>query len=261
MTIPKKIHYCWFGGNELPEMTLQCIESWKKFCPDYEIIRWDESNVDLNECQFVKEAYAAKKWAFVSDYIRLKVVEEYGGIYLDTDVELLAGLDSFLDMDAFIGFQLDDHHLVNTGQGFGAIPHHPVLKALMSTYEQRPFIKAGGDYDTTPCPNRDTVVLEHLGLNRNGMTQTLETEQHQVTIFSSDYFCPKSYDGEMNFTENTVSVHHYDASWLPGEEREKLRLKVKYKQNYGPKLGKFLYKKHRQLSKIKRFFTQTHNIL
>ncbi|CAM3980848.1 Glycosyltransferase sugar-binding region containing DXD motif protein [Vibrio aerogenes CECT 7868] len=255
MTIPKKIHYCWFGGNELPELTIQCIESWKKFCPDYEIIRWDESNVDLNSCQFVKEAYAAKQWAFVSDYIRLKVVEACGGIYLDTDVELLTSLEPFLNLQAFMGFQFDDRHLVASGLGFGAIAHHPALKALMSTYEHIPFIQANGSYDTTPCPDRDTRVLEQFGLKRNNTTQRLEVEQYAITIYSSDYFCPKSYEGDEHFTDNTVSVHHYDASWLPEQEREKLRLKVHYKQKFGPKLGKFMFKKHKQLLKIKRLLS------
>ena len=116
--LPKKIHYCWFGGNELPDLAIKCIESWKKYCPDYEIIEWNETNFDLECCDFVKEAYKAKKWAFVSDYARLKVVYDNGGIYLDTDVELVKSLDILLQEKCYFGEETTGY--VATGLGFGA---------------------------------------------------------------------------------------------------------------------------------------------
>ena len=103
--IPKVIHYCWFGGKPLPKLAKKCLASWKKFCPDYEIIRWDESNFDVNGCDYSREAYEAKKWAFVSDYARLKVIVDNGGIYMDTDVEVVKPLDEFLSHEAFSGFE------------------------------------------------------------------------------------------------------------------------------------------------------------
>lgn len=130
--IPKIIHYCWFGGNEKPEIIKKCIESWKKFCPDYEIIEWNESNFDVNCNQYVKDAYAAKKWAFVSDYARLKVVYDNGGIYLDTDVLLHASLNELLKFNCWLAS--DDVRYINTGLGFGAIKYHSLIKAIMEEY-------------------------------------------------------------------------------------------------------------------------------
>lgn len=116
--IPKKIHYCWFGRNPLPELAVRCIESWKKYCPDYEIIEWNEDNYDINKISYVKEAYQARKWAFVTDYVRLDVVNQYGGIYLDTDVELLKSLDPLLKYKSFFG--MEEGKFIATGLGFGA---------------------------------------------------------------------------------------------------------------------------------------------
>ena len=116
--IPKVIHYCWFGGNELPELAMKCIDSWKKFCPDYEIKQWNEKNYDLDSSRYIKEAYKNKKWAFVSDYARLDIIYNNGGIYLDTDVELIGKLDEFLDEKCFLAAEREEY--VNTGLGFGA---------------------------------------------------------------------------------------------------------------------------------------------
>ena len=128
--IPKIIHYCWFGRNPKPELAVKCIKSWKKRCPDYEIIEWNEDNFDISSCPlYVRQAYEAKKWAFVSDYVRLKVVYDEGGVYLDTDVELKKGLDALLAYDAYFGFEDGTH--VNTGLGFGAVKGAPILKEMM----------------------------------------------------------------------------------------------------------------------------------
>ena len=132
MSIPKVIHYCWFGGNPKSKLIENCINSWRKKCPDYEIIEWNESNFDINCCDYVKEAYEAKKWAFVSDFARLKIIYDNGGIYLDTDVELISSLEKFLEYDSYFGFEDSEH--INTGLGFGAVKHNPILEVMINDY-------------------------------------------------------------------------------------------------------------------------------
>ncbi|EJD6044492.1 glycosyltransferase family 32 protein [Providencia hangzhouensis] len=235
MKIPKVIHYCWFGGQPLSPLAIYCINSWKKFCPDYQIIRWDESNTDLNTCQFVREAFELQKWAFVSDYIRLKVIEEFGGIYLDIDVELLTNLDSFLFHDGFMSFEYDRTHCkIATGLGFGSIPHHPIIKELLNNYENRSFIKLDKTLDTEPCPQRDTKVLVKLGLIENGLKQSI----NGFIFYPSDYFCPISFYGERNFTKNTVSIHHFNASWLSEDIQNDIERKKKLISLFGYHLGR-----------------------
>ena len=161
MSIPRTIHYCWFGRNPLPKLAQKCIKSWKKYCPDYEIIQWNEDNYDLSAAPlYVRQAYEAKKWAFVTDYVRLQVVYEHGGIYLDTDVELIKKLDPLLQYDAYFGFE-DGKHIA-TGLGFGAVKGAPILRELMEDYHDIPFILPDGGYDTKTCPVRNTeVFLRH----------------------------------------------------------------------------------------------------
>ena len=141
--IPKIIHYCWFGGNPLSEMEMKCIASWRKNCPDYEIKRWDESNFDIHINQYVQEAYEAKKWAFVSDYARLYLLSEYGGIYMDTDVEIVQNLDRFLVHNAFTGFE-DDNHIPTAIMG--AEKGHRWIKYLLSYYDGRHFYRDNNSY-------------------------------------------------------------------------------------------------------------------
>ncbi|MBL0530226.1 glycosyl transferase [Aeromonas caviae] len=236
MSIPKKIHYCWFGGAELPELALRCMASWVKHCPDYEIIRWDESNSDLESCQFVREAYAAKKWAFVSDYMRLKVVEEHGGIYLDIDVELLKPLDPFLECQGFMGFEQAKPYCVNTGLGFGAVAHHSVIRKLMENYENTPFIKADGSFDMIACPKRDTVILVSLGLKKTNQRQAVDG----VDIFPYEYFSPVSLLGEKCFTNHTVSIHHFNASWATDLSFKLIHDKRNAYLKYGKVIGGYL---------------------
>lgn len=210
--IPRKIHYCWFGGNPLPDLAIKCMESWRKYCPTYEIIRWDESNCDMEANLFVQQAYKEKKWAFVSDYFRLKVIEEQGGIYLDTDVELLKPLDDLLTLDGYMGFELSKKsNNIGSGLGFGAIAQHPIIIKLRESYENITFIKPDGNLDLTPCPQRDTMVLIAQGLKQNDREQTIKN----MTFFPSDYFSPIGYAGEKNFSARTYSIHHFHASWHP----------------------------------------------
>lgn len=234
--IPKKIHYCWFGQNPLPESAARCIQSWKKNCPDYEIIKWDEGNCDLEINDFVAEAAKAKKWAFVSDYFRLKIIEEHGGIYFDVDVELLRSLDKLLTLEGFMGFELGADHNINTGHGFGARPNHPLIEHLRKKYEMLSFRLADGSFDTTPCPVRDTRVLVSLGLQRNNKKQKIMG----ITFFPAEYFSPRSFFGEEHFTDNTYSIHHYHASWADDYRKKINERRKELVHKYGPFAGKTL---------------------
>lgn len=158
--IPKKIHYCWFGGNPLPEDVKRYIESWKKYCPDYELIRWDESNYDVHKNTYVELAYQNKKWAFLTDYARLDTIYEHGGIYLDADVELVHGLDDLLQNNCYMG--MEQVGTVNTGLGFGAEPKHPFLRENMKPYEEQNFIQEDGTFKPPICVRITTTPTRSL---------------------------------------------------------------------------------------------------
>ena len=208
--IPKKIHYCWFGGNPLPEKDQKCIDSWKEKCPDYEIIRWDESNYDINKNLYMKQAYEAKKWGFVPDFARLDIIYNEGGVYLDTDVELLKNLDELLKNDAYMGTE-EGGTYINPGLGFGAAKNHPGIKDLMDIYKNRSFIKEDGTLDTVASPIMNTERLQMHGFVPNNKVQVV----NGITIYPSDYLAPKDYQTQkLHLTENSVSIHHYNASWF-----------------------------------------------
>ena len=230
--IPKKIHYCWVGGKPLPDSAKKCIQSWKKYCPDYEIIEWNEQNYDFSKVPYMKEAYEAKKWGFVPDYARLDIVYTHGGIYLDTDVEIVKSFDPLLELQGFAGFQ--DAKQVNFGQGFGAEARNPVLKALMDSYAEFSFLQQDGTPDLTPSPRLNTDTLtERCGLRPENSYQEL----NGLTVFPSEYFCPKSFDdGVLRKTKNTYSIHHFDASWFTDESKQKLLESWKHKQQRLKKL-------------------------
>lgn len=164
--IPKIIHYCWFGENPLPELAQKCIASWEKYCPDYEIKEWNENNFDLNGCAFVKEAYEAKKWAFVSDFARLKIIYEEGGIYLDTDVEILKSFDTLLGNKCFLGEETSG--FVATGLGFGAEKYNPIIKELLEMYIGKHFKLEDGLFDMMPCHRKNTEPLHKYGYKFSG---------------------------------------------------------------------------------------------
>ncbi len=208
--IPKKIHYCWFGGKEKPKEVLKCIDSWKKYCPDYEIIQWDENNFDVNAHPYTKQAYELKKWAFVSDYARLWIVYNEGGIYLDTDVEVLKNLDDLLDNEAYMGFE--DKKYVANGLGFGAVKNHPFILKNMKAYDKESIIGKDGKLDPVSCPVYTTNLLREGGLtDDNGTVQNV----CGVTIYPKDRLCPYNYiTGVMNITDNTYSIHLYSMTWL-----------------------------------------------
>lgn len=222
--IPQIIHYCWFGGNPLPKKALKCIASWKKACPDYKIVEWNEENFDLTTCPlYVRQAYDAKKWAFVTDYVRLKLVYEHGGIYLDTDVELIKNLDQLLQYEAYFGFETKEY--IATGLGFGAVPHCEVLIDMMRDYDEIPFVLEDGSFNILPCPQRNTAALIARGLVQDGSVQLLEGN---IRILSPEYLCPLNYvNGIMRRTPNTISIHWYAATWHTEEENRIHRMLVR----------------------------------
>lgn len=215
--IPKVIHYCWFGGNALPEAVLKCIESWRRNCPDYSIVEWNESNYDINKHQYVKEAYEAKKWAFVSDFARLDIIYNNGGVYLDTDVEVIRPIDEMLANDCFLAAETTG--FVATGLGFGAVKNNAIIKKLLDEYENAHFRLSSGQYDTMiPCPKRNTEPLSRMGYKYS--EKDIWTAEG-VTVFPPEYFCPIDYNtNQVKITDKTVSIHHYSGLWISKEERD-----------------------------------------
>lgn len=203
--IPKRIHYCWFGRGEKPKLAQKCIASWKKFCPDYEIVEWNENNFDVKQNTYTWMCYEEKKYAFLSDYVRLVVIAEYGGLYFDTDVELLRSPDKLLTHPSFFGFEDEEH--INTGVGFGAEPGNPAVQAMLREYDGL----LQGDKAIIGCPILNTNALTKIGLRLNGEKQDLGI----AVVYPADYFNP--YDdptGVLNQTTNTYSVHWYSKSWM-----------------------------------------------
>lgn len=259
MSIPKIIHYCWVGNSEKPKSVLKCIESWKKFCPGYEIKEWNESNYDFSKNEYMRQAYEAKKWGFVPDYARLDIIYNYGGIYLDTDVEIIKSFDEMLNFDAFIGFENtgNDEYFLNCGQGFGAAPHNEIIKEARDIYDNISFKNDDGTLNLTPSPHYTTQTLVKNGLKRDNKDQVI----NNVKIFSSDVLCPKAFlTGKIKITKRTVSIHHFTASWLDDQIKKELDKQSKIKRVFGSKLGgKILYfesvfKKYSLLSLCKKNF-------
>ena len=241
--IPKIIHYCWFGGNSLPEIAIKCINSWKKYFPDYEIKEWNESNFDLNSCDYIKEAYEAKKWAFVSDYARFKILYEYGGIYFDTDVEVIKNIDDILKNGAFIGRErIANTFPVNAGLGVAAPPKMPIIKEIVEHYETSHFIQSS---KMETVVERVTKILTKYGLSNEQKYEVIGGLQ----IYPSDFFCPYDYNvGELNITENTRSIHWYDASWLDSRMQKRRSNCVKIQKAFRGRTGERIAKMYTSLS-------------
>ncbi len=218
--IPKKIHYMWVGGKPLPDEFQRNIDTWRKFNPDYEIILWDESNMRLEECAYLKEAYETKSWAFVPNYARLNIVWNYGGIYLDTDVEVRKNFDCLLNDDAFFNMGCADR--INNGCGFGAVPHHPLLKAMKAEFEKTHFL-INGKPGRKPCHTFLHPVLEDFGFEIKNEYQKV----NGVVLYPAEVMAPYTLGGLGNFfSDKTLSVHKETGSWKNERERqgiEKLR--------------------------------------
>ncbi len=242
--IPKIIHYIWFGGKPLPELAQKCLDSWKKYCPDYEIMRWDESNFDLNFNDYVKEAYEAKKWAFVSDVARLYALVNYGGIYMDTDVEVIKPLDDLLEYEAVSGFESSDKIAAGL---LACEKDNEIFNEFLQGYEGAHFVKEDGALDTTTIVARLTALCVKYDVQLNNTKQTV----NGFTLLPVDYFYPKEYlTNKLNITSNTLCIHHYDASWIPDEEKYALQKAAKYRK-FMPKRMAGLCGKFRAITKYR----------
>lgn len=217
--IPKKIHYCWFGRKPLPRKYKNYIKSWKKFFPGYEIIRWDESNFDINEFSFTEKAYIDGKMAFVSDYARLKILYEHGGVYFDTDVEVIATMDDIISKGSYMGFEKNtnlskgDTLYVNLGLGFAVEPQNKILKEALDIYD-----KLGYEKKKTIVVIITDILKKH-GLRYCDKPVIVEG----ITIYPCEYFCPIEFLGnKIEITKNTRTIHHFTASWMTRGDKLKM---------------------------------------
>lgn len=204
--IPKIIHYCWFGRGEMPKIMKKCLKSWKKYCPDWKIVFWNEDSFDVDSTLWTKQAYEAKKYAFVADFVRLKALYEMGGVYLDTDQELIKPLEPFMNHEAFFGFM--DKTNVSAGV-IGARKGHPLMGEMYDYYRDRPFL-TGDSQDIKPNTNWMTDILLSKGLKLDDSYQNLGN----VVIYPQTYFCPTSCVSIEDLSgPDTVALHHWAMTW------------------------------------------------
>lgn len=217
--IPKVIHYCWFGNNKKTQEILDCIETWKKFCPEYQLIEWNESNFDVHSNKYVEQAYAAKKWAFVADYVRLYAIYNYGGIYMDTDVEVVQSLDRFLKHKGFTGFEIAEHPLTGT---MGCEKGNELIKKVLNKYQNRSFVNNDGSFDLTTNIIPFKNICLGYGFEMNNEYQVKDG----FVLYPNDYFCAYNFDNKTFVkTKNTYTIHHFVGSWIP--KRQKIRRKIR----------------------------------
>lgn len=219
--IPKVIHYCWFGGKALPRSARRCIASWRKFLPDYEIIEWNESNFNVNMIPYTAEAYAAKKYAFVSDFARFWVLYHHGGVYFDTDVEVIRPMEDIIAKGAFMGIEAKASPeqtctYVAPGLGIACEAGNDIWRRIIRTYEQFPSF----ENNVTVC-GIVTDVLRELNIR----VAPEGGEFPGLALYPPEYFCPQAMMGApIRLTDRTRSIHHYDASWLPAHIRWRVRI-------------------------------------
>lgn len=222
----KIIHYCWFGDKPIDDLGKRCIESWKKYCPDYEIKLWNEQNFDLSCCDYVREAAEEQKWAFVSDFVRIYVVYQYGGIYFDTDVELIRPIDDLVCRGPFLGFETDpdgsNPGTVALGLGFGGNPGMLFLRELLDGYRSSHFIISPEAQQAYTIVHRVDDALSKYGI---ACTEGIQ-EVAGFTIYPADFFNPKNAEtGIVKIGQNTRSIHHFSASWYSATEKRVVELK------------------------------------
>ncbi len=229
--IPKIIHYCWFGKGRMPDMATKCIASWIRFLPDYELRIWNEETFDVNSILYVKEAYEARKFAFVTDYVRLFAIYHYGGIYMDTDVEVLKSFNNLLELPAFSGFESETE--IPTGimasEQFGQW----ALEQL-SYYQEKHFLNADGSLN---LKTNVEIISEIMAKNGFRLKNSYQIYKNSIHIFPKDYFCPKSRTGSIVITPNTYCIHHFEGSWQPKGQKIK---KFFFQKIIGPKLTEIL---------------------
>ncbi|MBZ0312896.1 hypothetical protein K7185_10460 [Clostridium butyricum] len=226
MLIPKKIHYMWFGTKKLPYNLQKCVDSWKKFCPDYEIIRWNESNYDILKCEYTSQAYERKAWGFIPDYARLDILYEHGGIYMDTDVELIKNLDEMLYQKAFCS--IEKWNVINFGGCSGSIPGNSGIEKILNIRKNIKFVNEDGSLNTMASGYYDTLPFINEGYIFNGKNQCVE----DMNIYAYDYFHPYDYmTGKLELTENTFGIHHFNGGWINDKYKiERLRTQKKYNE-------------------------------
>lgn len=214
MSIPKVIHYCWFGGRPLPPDALKCIDSWKKFFPDYEIKQWDESNFDVNIIPYTSEAYSIGKYAFVSDYARMWVLYHHGGVYFDTDVEVIRTFDDILSEGGFMGFETNE--FVAPGLGMALPKSSDIALKVMSEFERTKFLNEDGSFNPNGIVPITTDVLLSKGLKQNGELQTID----EICVYPIEWFNPlDDATGRLRKTQNTYSIHWYTKSWMESQSK------------------------------------------
>ncbi len=227
--IPKKIHYCWFGKSEMPSREKRCVESWKKFMPDFELVLWNEDNFDVNSTIFTKQAYELKKFAFVSDYVRLFALQQEGGIYLDTDVEIVKPFSEFLKYNAFGSFETPN--VIQTGV-LASVPNGELINKIFKLYENKEFVLENGTLNQIPNTKILTDLLLQEGLVLNNKRQSLPL----IEIFPTEYFCPiNQATQEIIVTDNTYCIHYLSGSWLSKKDRFTRKLKTIFGYLFGYK--------------------------
>ena len=235
--IPKVIHYCWFGGNPLPDLARKCINSWKEFLPDYEIKEWNESNYDVRKINYIAQAYDEKKYAFVSDYARFDILYQYGGIYFDTDVEVIKPLKEILNQGAFAG--LERGGAIAAGLGIATPAMHPLYKEILDSYEKDSFKRSDNSLNLETVVTRVSKIFSKYGFTELNEIQNIQG----ITVYPVEYFCPKDYKtGILNIKDKTLTIHHYDGSWYSEAQRDYISKKQK------------LLKKHKVIGKYLCFF-------
>ena len=243
--IPKTIHYCWFGRGELPPLAKRCIASWRQFFPDYEIKEWNEDNFDVNIIPYTADAYKAGKYAFVSDYARFWVLYRFGGVYFDTDVEVIRSMDDVLEKGPFMGLErLSPRPFVAPGLGLAAGPEMDIYKSILDRFEQMDFLSENGELNPYTMIPMVTDLLEGMGLVGDGTIERVGS----VIIYPPDWFNPfDDATGRLRKTENTRSIHWFAKSWLAPEPAWKIAMKRMMRRLLGTgrltRLGQLLKKR------------------
>ena len=226
--IAKIIHYCWFGDKQKSEFINKCISSWNNILEDYEIIEWNESNFNININNYVREAYEQKKYAFVSDYVRVYALYNYGGIYLDTDVEVFKKFDDLLENDSFWGFEEKDYIATST---IGAKKGNKLIKEFLDSYENRSFLNEDGSIDTLTNVTIVSEIISNLGIKLDGTFQKID---NLAVIYPQEYFSPYDYiNCYSKKTNNTYTMHHFYKSWVPFSARLKAFAKKSLAKTFG----------------------------
>ena len=243
------IHYCWFGSGKKSELIKKCIHSWREFCPDAEIIEWNENNFDVNCCTYVKEAYARKKWAFVSDYCRYYVLYHFGGIYLDTDVELIRKLEGL--PETFVGFEYGAQY-VSSALIRGAKKRDKICGMMLASYEDDRFILGDGSLNMRTVGVRETEIFLKAGLKQKDYLQHI----CGTVIYPTEYFCPYNFfSGQLKITKKTYSIHHYEASWLTAKQKDAVKLANRLSNYLPTKMAYYLSLFYKSIEYDGVFFT------